>query len=133
MDNGGHHLTRWQTGLLTKEHHRNLQGGKCVNKQSTFWQHPSYLRESLPLDILHALFQGDHLTMLLPMVLKEFDLLSLLFGLPNKIVDHVGQLLNLNLLHINATVQLVYHPPYTVRRITVRATLQSLWSGTDNG
>jgi hypothetical protein len=126
MDNGGHHLRRRWGSLFTKECHRSLQGGRHVNKQSIVWQRPSYLRESLPLNILQTLFQCnhlgsqrvDHFTMLLLIILEDFDLLGLLLSLPDKIIDHIGQLLDLDLLCINMTVQLVNNPPYAIRRIT---------------
>jgi hypothetical protein len=117
---------RWRRSLLTKEHQRSLQGGRHVNKQSTVWQHPSYLRESLPLNVLHALLQRDHLgrqcvdhlAVFFVIVLKDLDLLGLLLSLSDEIVDHVGQLFNLDLLCVNVAIQLVNHPPYTIRRVT---------------
>jgi hypothetical protein len=50
--------------------------------------------------------------------LEKFDLLGLPFSLSNQIVDHVGQLFDLNLLRINTAIQLVNNPPYMIRRIT---------------
>jgi hypothetical protein len=86
----------------------------------------SYLGEDLLLDVLSIPFQSDHLgnqgvnhlAMTLPIVLEVLDLFGLLLGFPNEIVDHVGQLLNLNILDVNLVIQFVNHLPNTIRHIT---------------
>jgi hypothetical protein len=52
--------------------------------------------------------------MLLTIGLKELDLLLLTLHLPNE-VDHIGQLLDLDVLGINVVVQLINEPPQLVR------------------
>ena len=82
----------------------------------------SHLWEHLLLNILHTFLQGDqfgsepvnHLVVFLPANLQGLDLLSLTLHLPNKVIDHVGQLVNLDVLHINSVVQLIYDLPYTI-------------------
>jgi hypothetical protein len=96
-----------------------------VSKQSTGWPHPSYLGEHLLLDVLGVLLQSnhldghlvDHLALLLSIGLQHLYLLRLPFNLPNEVVDHVGQLLDLNVLNVNTTIQFVHHLPYLVSSI----------------
>jgi hypothetical protein len=82
----------------------------------------SYLREGLLPHILNALLQSnhlhhqhvDHLMVFLSIGLKEFNLLLLPLYLPYKIIDHVGQLVDLDILGIDMTAQLIDKPPQLV-------------------
>ena len=42
------------------------------------------------------------------------DLFGLTLHRPNEVVNHIGQLFYLYVLSINATVQLIDYPPYTI-------------------
>jgi hypothetical protein len=76
---------------------------------------PPHLREGLLLDILDALLQSnhfggqgvDHLAMGLPVSLEVLNLNGLLLRPPNKIVDHIGQLVYLYVLEVNTLIRLV--------------------------
>jgi hypothetical protein len=48
---------------------------------------------------------------------KALDCLGLSLHLPNKIVDHVGQLVDLDVLNVNTIVQLIHYLPYSVSGI----------------
>jgi hypothetical protein len=97
---------------------------------------PPHLGEDLLLDVFGILFQGnylgghpiDHLSLLLSTVLKAFNHLGLSFHSPNKIVDHVGQLIDLNILTVNTAVQLIHHLPYPIGSIAdkVEAIIQTV-------
>jgi hypothetical protein len=127
-NNGSHHLvTRRRHSLFTKELDRTLQEKDSIsgNSQETKLLSSSYLGEDLLLNIHGVLFQGDylgghmvdHLTLLLPLVLKGLDCLGLSFHLPDKIIDHVGQLVDLDILNVNMTVQFIHYLPYSISPI----------------
>jgi hypothetical protein len=91
---------------------------KCQVGHFPTWEH-------LPLDAFNTLFQGDNLghqgvdipMMLIAAGLKQPNLLCLSFGPSDEIVDHIGQLINLDILSINMTIELVNNPFYTIRGI----------------
>ena len=56
--------------------------------------------------------------MLLSVVFKAFDLVGLVLHLPDEIIDHIGQLFDLDILCINAAVQLVNNLLYTISRLS---------------
>jgi hypothetical protein len=124
-NNRSHNLTGRWSGLLTEEFNQTLKRGYTSTKLSSVWPHPSYLREHLLLNIGGVLFQGyylgghpvDHLTLLLSIVLEDLNRLGLSLHLPNKIVDHIGQLLDLDVLNVNITVQFIHYLPYSVRSL----------------
>jgi hypothetical protein len=60
----------------------------------------------------------DHLTLLLPIILKGLNRLGLILHLSNKIVDHVGQLVDLDVLNVNTTVQFINHLPYSISSLS---------------
>jgi hypothetical protein len=72
----------------------------------------SYLRKCFLLNIFNALLQGDHfsgqdinvLTMLLAIVFEELNLLLLPLHIFNKIVHHISQLADLDVLSIDMVV-----------------------------
>jgi hypothetical protein len=74
------------------------------------------------LDILGVLLHGNqfgshpvnHLTLFLSTLFKATDLLGLSLHLPNEIIDHVGQLLDLDVLTVNTTIQFIHYLPYSV-------------------
>jgi hypothetical protein len=106
-------VRRWSS-LLTKELDWTLQKGDSIsgNSQETKLLSSSYLGEDLSLDVCGVLFQGnhlgshpvDHLSLPLSIVLKDLDRLGLLFHLPDQVIDHVGQLVDLDVLNVNMTV-----------------------------
>ena len=119
---GSHHFIRRQRGgIHIKKSHRSLEEGSQPTRRMQFKLH-SHLWECLLLNILHALLQGNelgsqvinHLPLILLIGLQEINLLGLTLHLPNKVVDHISQLINLHILRINAVVQLVNHPSYTI-------------------
>jgi hypothetical protein len=127
-NNGCHDLVvRWRSSLLTKELNQTLQKKDSIsgNSQETKLLSSSYLGEDLLLNVLGILFQGDnlgghtidHLTLILPTLLKALDRLGLSFHLPNKIVDHIGQLVDLDILDVNTTIQFIHYLPYSVSGI----------------
>jgi hypothetical protein len=112
-NDGSHHLTRRWSSLLAKELDGTLQKKDSIsgNSQETKLL-SSYLGENLFLDICGVLLQGnylgshsvDHLPLLLPIFLKELDHFGLSLHLPDEIVDHIGQLVDLQVLNVNMTV-----------------------------
>jgi hypothetical protein len=86
----------------------------------------SYLGEDLLLDVFSVLFQGDNLgghgvnhpLSLLPTSLQLLDLLRPFLHPPNKIIDHGSQLIDLDVLSINATVEFINDLSYTIRRVS---------------
>jgi hypothetical protein len=123
-NNGSHDLvSRWRSSLLTKELDKTLQKKDSIsgNSQETKLLSSSYLGENLFLDIRGVLqsdyFGGhsiDHLSLLLPIILKGLNRLGLSFHLPDEVIDHVGQLIDLDVLNVNATVQLIHNLPYSI-------------------
>jgi hypothetical protein len=59
----------------------------------------------------------DHLALFLPTLLKAFDRFGLSLHLSNEIIDHVGQLLDLDVLTVNTTIQFIHYLPYSVSGI----------------
>jgi hypothetical protein len=47
-------------------------------------------------------------------VCPQCDRLGLSLNLPDEIIDHVGQLLDLDVLTVNTTIQLIHYLPYSV-------------------
>jgi hypothetical protein len=85
----------------------------------------SYLGKGLLLHILNTLFQSndlggqgvDNLVMFLPTGTKRLDLLMLTLHLPNKVVNHIGQLIYLDILRVDAAVQFINHSTYLIGHI----------------
>jgi hypothetical protein len=120
-------MMRWQRELLTKELNRFLRrraASMVIHRTKTLSS--SYLGESLLLHILNALLQGDdlgslnvnHLMMLSLTGLEVLDLLSLRLHFSNKIISHIGQLIDLDILSISVTVELINNSPYMIGRIS---------------
>jgi hypothetical protein len=86
----------------------------------------SYLGENLLLDMLSILLQGDdlggqgvnHPTVFLPTCLKDLNLLGLPLYFPNEVIDHIGQLINLDILGVNTTIEFVNNPSYTIGSVS---------------
>jgi hypothetical protein len=62
------------------------------------------------------------------LILKALNCLGLSLHLPDKIIDHVGQLLDLDILNVNTTVQFIHYLPYSVSGIPdeVNAFIQTI-------
>jgi hypothetical protein len=113
---------RWRR-LLAKEVYRSLKKRMRIRIDSRV-QLP-HLRECLLLDVFNALLQSyhlgsqgvDHLTMSLTIGLEVLDLYGLLLRPPDEIVDHIGQLIYLYVLEVNAFVRLIHDTPYTIHGI----------------
>jgi hypothetical protein len=110
-------MTRQRRSLLTKELDgclRRRTASMVITRTKTLSS--SYLGENLLLDVLGGQ-SVDHLLVLFLTGPQLLDLFDLFLHSPNEVVDHVGQLINLDVLGINMTVELINDPPYTVRSI----------------
>jgi hypothetical protein len=118
-----HGMARRRRRLLAKEMYRSL--GRRMSTSIGPRILPPHLREGLFLDILYAFLQGNHLggqginhlAMGLAIGLEVLDLYGLLLRPPNEIVDHIGQLIYLYVLKVNAFVRLIHDTPYTIHGI----------------
>jgi hypothetical protein len=83
------------------------------------------------LDILDALLQGDYLgghgvndsSMLFSISLEHLDFFSLPLHLLNEVVDHIGQLLNLDVLSVDSAIKLIDNVTYLIGHLTNKVDL----------